>query len=343
MKQLRYLLVMMFCQLAAFICHGQVIDTVCPSLKGEVYHVKRSPGSVYLWTVEGGEIKSSQGNDSIVVDWGSVPGLYSVKVLEISSHGCPGDTVTALIKVSDSVYISGPKEICRGEYVLLEAQGAKQYEWSTGEKTSSILIQPDSSKLYYVVGRGTGCADDTAYFFLKVNDKPKADFSFLPQEPRLEENISFQYAGQNGSSWEWIFNDSQIVKTSDLNPSFIFHNAGLRKVSLVVQNGSGCSDTITYTFYLKREAYIFVPTAFTPDGDGLNDVFKTVGMGIKYFDLAIFNRWGERVFQTNNMEEGWDGTYKGEYVEDGVYVYRLSAQGIDGQWHYLKGNITVLR
>jgi gliding motility-associated-like protein len=88
---------------------------------------------------------------------------------------------------------------------------------------------------------------------------------------------------------------------------------------------------------------MFVPNAFSPNGDGHNDVLKVNGICLQNLSFMIFNRWGEKVFETIDQETGWDGTYKGEAMNTGVYVYRLEGKTYDGKAFSGKGNITLIR
>ena len=88
---------------------------------------------------------------------------------------------------------------------------------------------------------------------------------------------------------------------------------------------------------------IFVPDAFTPNGDGNNDKLFVRGRHISSMELKIFDRWGEVVFQTKDQAKGWDGSYKGKPVDPAVYVYWLTAHCVDGQEYFTKGNVTVIR
>ena len=88
---------------------------------------------------------------------------------------------------------------------------------------------------------------------------------------------------------------------------------------------------------------MFVPSAFTPNNDQHNDQIRVYGNCLQTMVFMIFNRWGEKIFETNTIEEGWDGTYKGEALNTGVYVYRLEGKTYDGKSFSSKGNITLIR
>lgn len=86
----------------------------------------------------------------------------------------------------------------------------------------------------------------------------------------------------------------------------------------------------------------YIPNTFTPNGDGLNDTFGIAGEALKEFRIQIFNRWGQLVFETGNPNERWDGTYRGDKVSEGVYVYKVTAQGATGKRETKEGNLNVV-
>jgi gliding motility-associated-like protein len=118
-----------------------------------------------------------------------------------------------------------------------------------------------------------------------------------------------------------------------------------QKYTLKVSTAAGCFsiDTIHVTVY-KVKPDLFVPDAFTPNGDGMNDVFKPIPVGIKSLTFfKVYNRLGELVFSTNKQKEGWDGTFKGQPQDPGVFVWM--AEGIDylGKVIFKKGSVTLIR
>jgi gliding motility-associated-like protein len=90
--------------------------------------------------------------------------------------------------------------------------------------------------------------------------------------------------------------------------------------------------------------YIYIPNVFTPNGDGRNDVYRVFTRGpVKYFSMEIFDRWGEKVFDGDDLEKGWDGTFKGTPVQPGVYVYQVNITFLDAEVVKNKGTITVFK
>jgi gliding motility-associated-like protein len=105
----------------------------------------------------------------------------------------------------------------------------------------------------------------------------------------------------------------------------------------------GCEQKACITIEVSLESTLYIPNAFTPNGDDLNDVLYTPGTNIVTYHFMIYNRWGNLVFESDDMEKGWDGTYKGERVKDDVYNYRLIAEGIDHAIYKKTGFIAVVK
>lgn len=114
-------------------------------------------------------------------------------------------------------------------------------------------------------------------------------------------------------------------------------------VILTVTDKYGCSSTVDYSIGLPVTSTLYIPNSFTPDGDQYNNIFKVYGTNIADFYLLIFDRWGEIIFESYNMDYGWDGTYKGKIVQDGVYVYKILATGMDNVRYDKTGHVTVLK
>jgi gliding motility-associated-like protein len=113
---------------------------------------------------------------------------------------------------------------------------------------------------------------------------------------------------------------------------------------LAIEDSNGClaSDTITVMVNPEDKTF-FAPNAFTPNNDGNNDLFKIYALGVYFFDCQIFDRWGEKVFDWQNINEGWDGIYKGKPMPPGVYVYQVHLNYLDGVSQSAKGSVTLIK
>jgi gliding motility-associated-like protein len=139
-------------------------------------------------------------------------------------------------------------------------------------------------------------------------------------------------------------NDGLTIGTFD-NPIHTYADTGTFEITLTVTNSFGCSDVITYTVRIEGDYIFFAPSGFTPNGDGVNDMFFPVGIGIdpSNYELLIFNRWGELIFESHNPALGWDGTYKNEMSKQDVYVWKVKTVDHTNKQHEYYGHVTLLR
>ena len=115
---------------------------------------------------------------------------------------------------------------------------------------------------------------------------------------------------------------------------------------LTIVYHKGCYDTLLRPLVVGEDFGIYVPNAFTPNADGLNDVFQPKGFGVTKYELNIYDRWGERMFHTNTFEEGWDGTYHGrgnKICEESSYTWLINCTDVFGKAHEMKGHVTLFK
>jgi gliding motility-associated-like protein len=181
----------------------------------------------------------------------------------------------------------------------------------------------------------------TATVFIAANDVI-ADFSTEKTQYELQEIVQFTNLSQNAVSYRWDFGDGNF--STETNPTHTYAREGEFVVCLNAAKEFGCEDSICKPVKVIFKGLVDVANAFSPNGDGQNDVIYVKGYGIEELEFRIYNRWGELVFETNDINIGWDGTYKGIPQEMEVYVYTLRAKFKDGRESGLKrGNITLLR
>ncbi len=111
---------------------------------------------------------------------------------------------------------------------------------------------------------------------------------------------------------------------------------------IAVKNGNSAITSMSNETEVTPTMYIYVPNSFTPNGDGLNDYFYVQGEAIQTFKMQVFNRWGDLVFESNEVNKGWDGKFNGNLVPQGAYVYKLSASSVTGRRTTKEGTINVL-
>jgi len=178
---------------------------------------------------------------------------------------------------------------------------------------------------------------------------PVASFYTDPPVGSIEEPIiEFVNTSIGSSQWVWWFNDvsSGLNNTSALqNPTHFFNNTGLYQVMLIAITNHGCKDTSYRPLRINDIFSIYIPDAFTPNGDGLNDFFIPVFSGVQKFQMFIFNRWGKKVFETENISEPWDGKVFNdtEVAMMDVYSYVIVVKDNNGKDHHYVGKVTLLK
>ncbi|MBI4945836.1 MAG: gliding motility-associated C-terminal domain-containing protein [Bacteroidetes bacterium] len=320
--------------------------TIC---QGESVTLTSSTGSSYLWNPGG------QTTQSIVVD---TSGNYCVTLGTSCITGttsctdCGGGSACATVTVTSNptLAIAGPNAICnrQGEYAVLNATGAATYAWSpaTGlsDTTGSMVTsKPTITTIYTVIGTSTfGCAD-TATVQVIVNPLPIISIAASPTLITSDENTTLTASG--GSQYQWSpstgLNDPSIS-----NPIASPIQTTTYCVT-VTDTATGCSDNDCVTINVENLCgTLFIPNAFSPNGDGENDTLQ-IYIGnlkcIKEYRLVIFDRWGEKVFESSEHQADWDGTYKGKLLDTAVFIYYLKATLATGERINKKGNISLMR
>jgi gliding motility-associated-like protein len=247
--------------------------------------------------------------------------------------------------------ISGPDELCRyssGNVYAANVSSPNQLLWnvSSGVPSSTsgnpifVTWGQDSTGLVSVIQTDdSGCSSYPANFWVQLNPVPTA--SFVVQTPEIPyENESFEFAsnGVGESGYRWVIEEEFVSVDSMFNKSFAA--PGIYGVNLIVNNEFGCKDTVQQNVEVIEG--VKFPNCFSPDGDGINDYLVFQNSGISSFSLAIFNRWGVKVFETVAPKVNWDGrTTAGELVAAGTYFYVLKASSQLKNYDK-RGSVTIL-
>ena len=255
------------------------------------------------------------------------------------------------LKESSSASYTIPDSICLGSAFspIVKLSNVNNITWAFGDGQSST--QTDPSHTYNSVGsytvtltalNSTGCGGgDTISETIKVLPVPTANFSLAPitAEPNIP--TTFTNLSVNATRYLWDFGDN--TTSTEVNPIPQYQKTGVYKACLTAYNRSNCPSIACKEAPADIEPLLGLPTAFSPNGDGENDVLYVRGAAIANLDLKIFNRWGQLVFETTSQQKGWDGTFNGQPQPIDAYAYVLNCTFIDGTAKMLKGNITLLR
>lgn len=153
----------------------------------------------------------------------------------------------------------------------------------------------------------------------------------------------FNLTATGGSSYQWSPAD-YLSDPFIATPRTSFPNTGTYTYTVDIQSEEGCGGMDTINILVVDKPSILMPNAFSPNGDGLNDVFRPKIIGYPFVNfLRVFDRWGEVVFVSYKTADGWNGTYKGKIAESGVYFYEISVRTLEGKAKYQKGDVTLIR
>jgi gliding motility-associated-like protein len=282
---------------------------------------------------------------------------FNVKyaVTGITSIGCRNtDSITVQVIQPFKLRTIANDTLCMGEPANLWARGAETYTWSPSETLSNAnsenpIAKPAASTVYNVVGYDRyGCFTDTALVPVIVYTNP--EFNIVPDKISLGNGGQATITTTNSpdvNSWRWspatdmsCYNCAQPVVTGRANITYM----------AIAANPAGCTaqDNVTIQVFCN-EGNVYIPNTFSPNSDGMNDVFFIRGKGITGIkSLRIFNRWGTAVFSKLNLSvnepgAGWDGRYNGQPLTPDVFVYEAEIICDNNEVFPMKGNVTLIK
>lgn len=282
------------------------------------------------------------------------PGTYKVTLSINDTTYCnsPDDTVRT-IRLSPEVKASfaTPAAGCvpyNAEF-LNNSLGGISFSWDFGDGSTSTDENP--THLYTQVGTYTikltaidssscNVIDDTS-FTITVSPIPTASFSYDPTVPKENTFTNFTNQSIGATHYTWSFDDGDTSNVE--NPKHLFNATGTYTVCLNAANDVGCSDDTCINIQAIVKPLVDVPSAFTPGKFGPNSMIRVVGFGIKKLNWSIYNRWGQKVYESNNLKDGWDGTFNNKPQPMDVYSYTLSVTFSDDKQVMKTGDITLLR
>jgi gliding motility-associated-like protein len=276
---------------------------------------------------------------------------------------CP-DTRTIAITVGNIPTVTAIASVlnnCAPVQVKFNVVGADKgsaiWTFGDGAETSQEFIashvynNPGSytAALSYFSELGCPAAPVSANPAFFVNEKPVPDFN-MPDEVLISDSkVQFTNltASVNNNRYRWKFEG--LYEDNNINPEVTFPKAGRYAITLVAENPNGCKAEVTKSLEVKNDFNIFIPSSFSPNFDGLNDVFAPVfsayGLDFKNFEMEIFDRWGHSLFKSKDPNKGWDGTVnnKGEPLKEEVYVYKIKYKDLEGNLYNKIGHVSLLK
>lgn len=283
-------------------------------------------------------------------------GVYNTTLTLVDTNFCNApeiDTVTLRVAANVRAQFVVPDSSCAPatlEFVNTTS-GGETFTWDFGDGTpTSNEITPTHT--YEVAGEydvylqavdNNTCnkTHDTT-ITIHVFDAPAADFIYSPTTPVENTPISFtNQSSPDAISFSWEFGDGYISK--ETNPVHQYNITGVYDVYLIATNAAGCPDTVRKQVSAIIIPLYDIPSAFSPNGDGINDVFLVRGFGIAKFNIKIYNRVGRLMFESNDQNIGWNGAYNGSVQPMDAYAYVINVQFNDGTSATKNGSVTLLR
>ncbi len=312
-------------------------------------------GNIANWNWDFGDGATGGGDITTHVYGGN--GTFDVTLIIQTDQGCADTMQQQLFNLEPPIaaFDLGPNKGCEPLETFISAVGSGQelsYQWTF----SNGLVSADSAinltfDEHGVVGFSLlvtnleGCSDSlSVQNMFTIYENPTADFEVSPEEASIYET-GFQFQNLSSVSsilFDWEFGDG--ISSSSYEPYHEYPDTGSYDVSLIVKNGFGCSDTLSKPVRVNGNYFVYyIPNSFTPNENYLNDVFNGKGVGVEQFQMYIYNRWGNLIFDTVDKSEGWNGVFQGEIAPIGTYIYRIEIIDVLGEEHKFIGHVNLVR
>lgn len=283
-------------------------------------------------------------------------GWYYVSLI-YGNNTVTSDSIRIDLIPSPDVPFASDTNICNGRQAVIAlppVQGIT-YRWYDADPggtlvyTGNTFISPPVTAYFavYVEAINTQGCISQGRMDIDVNpmDVAFADFDYVVVYRNGQYEVTFNALSPEATGWLWVFGDTTGGANQANNASalFTYDKEGSYEVTLVTFNNNGCSDTLRKTIVAGVNIPPFVPTTFTPNGDGKNDLFRVRSERFFLQEMRIYDQWGTLIYQTDSSRPDWDGRVNGKVVQNGTYIYRLRIADISNNTQDLTGPVTVIK
>jgi gliding motility-associated-like protein len=280
---------------------------------------------------------------------------YTVTLTMTDTNACNSPSViTKIVNFNANFVVAAfdmPDSVCMPATInfIDQSVNASTYNWNFGDGNTSTASNPTNTFVapgtytvtLYTLNPNTCNKIDSIKHTIVVFASPVAAFTWAPNPPQPNTPNIFTNNTTGATSYLWNFGDGTTSTNKD--EIHIYNKDGYYDVCLTATNDAGCIDTACQRVRGMVVPLVDVPSGFSPNGDGVNDIVYVKGYGIESMVFRIFNRWGEKVFESTQQSLGWDGRYKGVMQEMEAYGYTLTVHFFDGTSDFKSGNITLLK
>lgn len=278
------------------------------------------------------------------------PPVTTAYTITAIANGCMETAVATVTIITDMVVDANDVTACPGETVTLNATGAATYAWSPATGLSSVTgasvtASVTETTTYTITGTIGDCSQTGQATVTIDNNIPMSIFA--TPNPVMSDYALVQFLGEpSDETLTWDFGDNTTGTGSGPSHQYPAVNSSY-DVLLVAHTNEGCTDSMYVTIVVENGLRFYVPNAFTPDGDELNNTFEPIfssGFDPAEYQLLIFNRWGETVFESHDATRGWDGAYNGYAAQEGVYTWMITVKNDRNDDHnQFTGHFNLLR
>ncbi|MBI2281636.1 MAG: gliding motility-associated C-terminal domain-containing protein [Bacteroidetes bacterium] len=295
---------------------------------GQSTTLNATGANTYVWN-------TAETTSSIDVAPTSNPTSY--QVVGTGVNGCKDSTQFVINVIPKPVAtITGNASVCFGNTLALTASGGTIYIWDTGDSTANINVAPIDTIIYTVIVIENGCADTSS---INVNVIPLPIISAYSDTTIIMGQSAVLTVASN-TPFTWSPNDS--ISCTNCSPATVNPKETTTYCATTTKNG--CPNTSCVTVVVDNVCgSLFVPNAFTPNGDGSNDCVMVYNNCLQEVLFRVYSRWGVMLFESEEIDGCWDGTYNGSDMNTGVYVFTVKAKLINGEDVELKGNVSLFR
>ncbi|MEP7263519.1 MAG: PKD domain-containing protein [Bacteroidota bacterium] len=284
-------------------------------------------------------------------------GIFNTTLISITTEGCT-DSVTHTVKVyelpvpdfiADVTSGCEPLDVKFTNHSFSNDGIINRWNWLFGDTGTDTLEHPYHQYLAdgiyditLTVTTDLQCIDSiNKPAYITVHPLPVAGFSYSPEHPDLiHPNVNFHDESTGAAQWFYDFGDLSTNNESD--PSHTYLSIGIYNVMQQVTSAFGCLDTAFRIIEVNGVYTLYIPNAFTPNNDGKNDEFFAYGEGITDFNIAIFDRWGQAVFESSEINKGWHGDVNGKTGVQDVYFYVVKITDLFKKEHTVNGRVTAI-
>ena len=312
----------------------------------------------YLWDFGDSTISNTKSPKHLYLKSGS----YPVSLIVAETNTC-ADTVAQtinwqpaprIILVSPENAIGCPplQTFITNRSIPVDSSYQLLWDFGDGNTANGLNVynqfeSPGYYDIYLSITSPLGCFVDTVFEQLIFVDSAQVtNFSWSPEKINIDREVMFIDESQHVIQWNWSFPNENVFNFHQ-HPFHTFIDTGLQVVTLTTEDQYGCLDSISKMIDVEPITTYFLPNAFTPNQDGLNDVFIGTGLTsyIKAFKLDVFDRWGQLVFQSYDPSLGWNGRFRnrGGMLSHGVYVYHLTYTSVRGKSVTKRGNVVLVK